>query len=377
MTCQASAFELMVDSGPFQGVDHCRPHPALRFGLRAFCLRRATKSPRLASEFLVRLRQSLSRQNKRRIALVCAAFVSVGAVVALALITSSPTKVPDSSTNPKSSTTQGPVTVAPLENIQISPSGLPKPLLNTYYLQTLTAVGGTSPYTWTLSSGVLPTGLSLSTAGVISGSIRVAGSWKFAVELTDSATPAVSIKKSYSMKVDFEVLPVTLPKAVITTPYSATLSASGGTAPYTWAIASGSLPAGLSLSASGVIAGTPLSAGISKVTLNVTDSSNPANIVVKSYAVRVNFEVSPAALPNPKVNVPYSATLSASGGTAPYTWAIASGSLPAGLSLSASGVIAGTPLSAGSSKVTLNVTDSSKPALSVVKPYTVTVSAAQ
>jgi len=179
------------------------------------------------------------------------------------------------------------------------------------------------------------------------------------------------------MKVDFEVLPVTLPKAVITTPYSATLSASGGTAPYTWAIASGSLPAGLSLSASGVIAGTPLSAGISKVTLNVTDSSNPANIVVKSYAVRVNFEVSPAALPNPKVNVPYSATLSASGGTAPYTWAIASGSLPAGLSLSASGVIAGTPLSAGSSKVTLNVTDSSKPALSVVKPYTVTVSAAQ
>ena len=147
--------------------------------------------------------------------------------------------------------------------------------------------------------------------------------------------------------------------------YSSAVAASGGATPYTYS-ASG-LPSGLSISsATGAITGTPAqsSIGTASATIKVTDSTQPTS---QSATTSLSIKISPAtlavtttSLPAGTAASPYpSTTLQASGGVPPYTWALASGSnLPAGLSLSASGAISGTPAAAGSYPLTFVVTDS-------------------
>jgi hypothetical protein len=159
-----------------------------------------------------------------------------------------------------------------------------------------------------------------------------------------------------------------LPSGAVETLYSATISASGGTPPYSWAITSGSLPSGLSLSTGGAITGTPSSQGTSGFTVQVTDSSTPtAQTATRGLSISVSTSQTPTltvvttTLSGGTVGTPYSATLSASGGTPPYTWTTTSGALPSGLSLSSSGAITGTPSNTGSSSFTVQVTDSTTP----------------
>ena len=145
--------------------------------------------------------------------------------------------------------------------------------------------------------------------------------------------------------------------------YSQPESALGGTTPYTWSIASGSLPAGLSLNAStGTISGTPTTAGTSNFTVRVTDGASPTPATTTkalSITTAAHVAISTTSLPNGKVGVAYNQTMAASGGTTPYTWSITAGSLPAGLSLGAgTGVITGTPSHKGTYNFTVQVTDS-------------------
>ncbi len=117
-----------------------------------------------------------------------------------------------------------------------------------------------------------------------------------------------------------------LPNGTQSTAYSQTVTASGGTGPYTFAITSGSLPAGLSLSSGGVISGTPTGSGVSSFTVGATDSVG--NTGARAYTVNigtVSLTVSPASLPAGSQNVAYSQTVTASGGTGPYTFAIVLG----------------------------------------------------
>jgi VCBS repeat-containing protein len=140
--------------------------------------------------------------------------------------------------------------------------------------------------------------------------------------------------------------------------YSRTLAASSGVTPYTWSIASGSLPAGLSLASSGVISGTPTTAVTSTVTYRVID--NASATATKSLSITINAAVSvaTASLSSGNTGAAYAQTLSASGGSGTYTWSITSGSLPTGLSLgSSSGAIAGTPTIAGTSSFTVQASD--------------------
>ena len=243
----------------------------------------------------------------------------------------------------------------------ITTTTLPGGTENTAYSATLGATGGTTPYTWSVTSGSLPAGLSLAAStGLISGTPTGTGTSSFTVQVTDAnsqtATQALSLTVNPSQP---SITTGTLPDGTENTAYSATLGATGGTTPYTWSVTSGSLPAGLSLAAStGLISGTPTGTGTSNFTVQVTDANSQTATQALSLTVNPSQpSITTGTLPDGTENTAYSATLGATGGTTPYTWSVTSGSLPAGLSLAAStGLISGTPTGTGSSSFTVQVT---------------------
>jgi len=259
--------------------------------------------------------------------------------------------------------------IAPLV---ITTSSLPGGTTGVAYSQTLAATGGITPYTWSLASGDLPTGLTLNTSsGVISGTPTASGTSNFTVRVTDSQTPtAATSTQALSIVVSASTLTITtasLPNGTMGSSYSQTLAATGGVTPYTWSVSAGNLPAGLSLAAStGVISGTPTGTGTSNFTAMVTDSQTPTHATAtKALSIIVNaapLSITTTSLPNGTVGASYSQTLAATGGITPYSWSVTSGSLPAGLSLTAStGAITGTPSASGTSNFTVQVTDSQTP----------------
>ncbi|HXM44479.1 MAG TPA: ice-binding family protein [Bryobacteraceae bacterium] len=153
------------------------------------------------------------------------------------------------------------------------------------------------------------------------------------------------------------------PSGQVGVAYSSSLLATGGTPPYSYLIAAGSLPAGLALNAAtGTIAGTPTTAGASSDTSRVTDSLGAS--AMSTCGITIAPALSPAlsltcASNSGQVGQPYLSSLVAAGGTPPYTYSIAAGSLPPGLTLNSStGVIGGTPSTAGPYSYTAKVTDS-------------------
>lgn len=168
--------------------------------------------------------------------------------------------------------------------IAISPTSLPEGQTGSAYSQTLAASGGTGPYTFALTSGALPVGLSLSSAGVISGTPTATGTTSFTVTATDSLSATGSWSYTLTI-VTLTVTPATLPNASKDSAYSETLTASGGAAPYTFTLTSGTLPGGLTLSSSGLISGTPTDLGSSTFTVTVTDSGGASGSVTYTLVV--------------------------------------------------------------------------------------------
>ena len=165
--------------------------------------------------------------------------------------------------------------------LSISTTSLPAGTVGSAYSATLAASGGTSPYTWSITKGSLPAGLSFSNSGVVSGTPSTAvNAQSLTFKVTDSTHPAQNKSATFSLTISPRPLSVTttsLPGGQTGTAYSANLAASGGTPPYKWSQTGGTLPTGLSLSTSGSITGTPAAAGTSSgLTFSVSDSSSPA-----------------------------------------------------------------------------------------------------
>jgi uncharacterized protein (TIGR03437 family) len=263
------------------------------------------------------------------------------------------------------------------QNLTISTSGLPYGGLQQNYFGQLTATGGTGNYNWAIASG-LPTGLTLnSQTGVISGTPSAAGTFNFLVRVTDTQTGQTTTK-TLAIGVMQISTATPLAGASLSAFYSTTFATSDG--PPTgnsWTTPASGLPPGLTLATNGTLSGTPTQAGTYNFQVTVTapncnpcigSAGSPTITATKTFALTVTgrsagFTIDTASpLPNTEAGLPYSQTITASGGLPPYSFfaqpdPFTPSGLPPGINLSQSGVLSGTATSGGTFTFTVFAQD--------------------
>jgi large repetitive protein len=284
-------------------------------------------------------------------------------------------------------------------SVSIYPSGVNPPLsfnfgpnIGTFSLgqltsQILSASGGTpftsgAPYHFSLTSGAasdsfgvrvqdgppLPTFFSPSALAGYLGVITSPGSYGSSIRATDSLGNTFDRPFTFTVSSLAILSQTSLPKATVGTPYSFTLTASGGTGAYSWSIAPGSsLPQNFTLNAVTGLISTPVSNPVSGGTFNtniaLTDLNTQERVTV-NFTLGINaYAITTAALlPRGTVNASYNlgagVTFSTSGCGGSCTWSIVSGSVPSGLQLSSAGVLSGTPNGTTNASFTLQVSGS-------------------
>jgi len=297
-----------------------------------------------------------------------------------------------------------PAPPAPLMITTTNP--LPQATVNNPYNFVVQASGGTGTYTWAMTGGALPAGLTFNgMQAFISGTPTAAGTFSFTVQVTDSANSTASA--NLMLVVEGAVIincdscaagTENLPHGSTGMPYSATLSASGGTSPYSWCVAEsngqcdngagGALPAGLTITTdsngNGLISGTPTSQPATplQITVEATDSEVPSahGSILLNLTI---FGILPSSLPAGVLFSPYHQPITAAGGSGPYTWTLTSGTLPPGLTFgpcmhaqNPTCQINGTPTQLGNSTFTVQVTDGETPPATASQQYTITISSA-
>lgn len=244
---------------------------------------------------------------------------------------------------------------------------LPAVTYNVSYSATLQGYGGVEPYQWSIVSGALPTGLSATTDSngdfVISGTTTDIGDHALVIMLEDSA--GRSVARRFNLRVI--ALPLVIsghaPDGEVGTAYTFTYTVSGGLAPYSFFVASGSLPSGLSLNAStGTISGTPTAVQSTAFTIQVRDSQSPYASANQYDTVNVQadlLQVSGTFATPVNNGDPLTGSLTITGGVSPYSVSVYSGTAPPGVTFSVSGssvVASGNTTTDGSYSWTLRVT---------------------
>ncbi len=213
----------------------------------------------------------------------------------------------------------------------------------TQYQVELQAEAGLAPYTWSLLSGMLPSGLTLASDGALSGMPEVGGSFVFTLQVEDAL--GAQLTREFSVEIAPYAISTNaqLGSTSVDVPYEQALAVVGGTGPFEWMVTAGSLPPGLNLSSAGVLSGTPTVSGAFSFAVQVVDDNDLTTSLVFQLDVVDMTIVSPGNLPVAVVNRPYQFALAVSGGQAPFTWSLQSGTLPSWLDLAANGVLTGTP----------------------------------
>jgi hypothetical protein len=265
-------------------------------------------------------------------------------------------------------------------SLGITTSTLADGIVGGTYNQSLTASGGSQPYSWSLTPGSLslPNGISLSAGGSFSGTPTTAaiGTNYFSVRVTDNAANTADQLLSITVYPVLVIGNNTLPNGTNGTFYSAQVLVSGGdpffigNSPdgYGLTSSSGSLPPGLNFSygaitssnAYFVISGTPTNNGSYPFTMGAYDADG--NQVQNNYSITIvssALQIATASLTNATIGIGYTNQLQGSGGTAPYTWTIANGSqpLPSPLTLSTGGIISGVPATSGTNTFIVRLAD--------------------
>ena len=247
-----------------------------------------------------------------------------------------------------------------------------------YPTHTFTASGGTEPYTASLRSGSLPVGMALSSLSRnLSGTPTTPGTYTFGVRITD----ANGFYAEQDVTVEVVAPTITITSGTPTSPWftgqpypTHTFTASGGTAPHTLSLRSGSLPVGLALSSvSGKLSGTPTTTGTYTFGIRMTDANGfyaeqNVTVVIADPATTITSGDPPLGT----VGEAYSFRFTAAGDS-DIKFSLAAGDLPDGLTLASDGVLGGTPEAVGSFSFTVKATGT---ATSDTAEVTVTIAAA-
>jgi hypothetical protein len=274
--------------------------------------------------------------------------------------------VTDSAATPATDTQA--LSIAVVEALEISTTTLPDTAVGDDYAASLAVSGGQPPYEFSVEDGELPDGVSIGTAGALSGMVATsATTGTFTLQAADSSSPAFTASRTYTVRVALEIPTTALDDAAAGVAYAGGPVVRGGLPPYVWTLTGGSLPDGLTGpdSLTGAISGTPdpaCNASTATLDFRVTDSDSPVVTAVRSgVTLAVNpseLEVVSAALPNGVIGAAYDQAIAISGGVPPYGFAISAGALPSGLSLNAStGRITGTPDTAETQDFEVTVSD--------------------
>jgi hypothetical protein len=229
------------------------------------------------------------------------------------------------------------------------------------YNAVLAVGGGSSPYHFSVSAGVLPPGINLNpTTGTLSGMPTTAGAYSFEVTVTDSSllkngsqTFHVGIGKGGgNVKVGLSPTSVTL-LSNQKHQFTATVSGTSNTG-VTWSAAAGSVDVNGLYTAPAVNTQTNV---IVTATSNANSSKSASATVTVNPVSTQTLAITTTTLPQGQQGNTYSEVFAATGGTTPYSWSISAGTPPAGIAMNASGDFAGMPTTAGTYTFTVTVTD--------------------
>ena len=256
--------------------------------------------------------------------------------------------------------------VLAIDNESVKPATVGQAYSETFTAKRLVSLnpptGTAAPAKWSVQGGSLPPGLALSEQGLLTGTPTAEGSFHFAVKAqdgnpTDVAEYTLSVRQP--VRVTSPLGPAQPASSEVGVRLEKAFTATGGSGTYTWAIASGALPAGVALDAArGTIAGTPQSAGAFAFSVAATDSEGRVTTSAAALTVAPRLAIRTLRLKPAKVARTYRLKLATAGGVAPVRWSVVSGKLPPGLRLSpATGAITGTPRKSGRFRVTLGARD--------------------
>ncbi|MDQ3010663.1 MAG: Ig domain-containing protein, partial [Acidobacteriota bacterium] len=242
------------------------------------------------------------------------------------------------------------------QTITITTASLNPGAIGSNYNQQLSQSGGVG-ITWTLSSGSLPSNLTLSASGLISGIPSVSGSFPITVKAAQSN--GCFGEKQFLLLVNCQpinITPATLNPGVLGTNYNQPLTQTGGSGSIAWTISAGAMPSGITLnSTSGLLSGMPASAGTFNFTVRAAETNNCFG--EKAYTLVINCQslsITPATLNSAMIVTNYSQQLSLTGGSGSIDWTIVAGALPSGITLHpTSGLLSGLPNVSGTFNFTV------------------------